>query len=54
MEVVPRADGKLDVRFEIPQRAITPGQAMVFYEGEKVLGEAGSKICPSSNYANRV
>jgi tRNA-specific 2-thiouridylase len=38
VEVVPRADGKLDVRFEIPQRAITPGQAMVFYEGEKVLG----------------
>ncbi|MEE8473374.1 MAG: aminomethyltransferase beta-barrel domain-containing protein, partial [Dehalococcoidia bacterium] len=26
------------VRFERPQRAITPGQAVVFYRGEEVLG----------------
>jgi len=26
------------VRFETPQRAVTPGQAAVFYEGERVLG----------------
>jgi tRNA-specific 2-thiouridylase len=38
VEVVPLPDGKCEVRFEVPQRAITPGQAMVFYENEKVLG----------------
>jgi len=38
VEIFPTADGKLEVKFEIPQRAITPGQAMVFYEGEKVVG----------------
>jgi tRNA-specific 2-thiouridylase len=27
-----------EVRFERPQRAITPGQAVVFYRGEEVLG----------------
>ncbi|MSQ09318.1 MAG: tRNA 2-thiouridine(34) synthase MnmA [Dehalococcoidia bacterium] len=26
------------VRFERPQRAVTPGQAVVFYDGEEVLG----------------
>ncbi len=29
---------RAEVRFERPQRAITPGQAAVFYEGERVLG----------------
>jgi len=28
------------VRFERPQRAVTPGQAVVFYQGERVLGGA--------------
>jgi tRNA-specific 2-thiouridylase len=27
-----------EVRFERPQRALTPGQAVVFYQGEEVLG----------------
>jgi tRNA-uridine 2-sulfurtransferase len=30
--------GGVEVRFEEPQRAISPGQAVVFYSGERVLG----------------
>jgi tRNA-specific 2-thiouridylase len=32
------ADGRAEVRFQRPQRAITPGQAVVFYQGRCVLG----------------
>ena len=31
-------DGVAEVNFHQPQRAITPGQAIVFYEGDTVLG----------------
>ncbi|RJQ54492.1 MAG: tRNA 2-thiouridine(34) synthase MnmA [Actinobacteria bacterium] len=31
-------EGRLLVRFERPQRAIAPGQAVVFYAGDRVLG----------------
>jgi tRNA-specific 2-thiouridylase len=31
-------DGGAEVRFQRPQRAVTPGQALVFYDGERVLG----------------
>src|SRR5918993_876885 len=33
-----RPDWTAEVEFDTPQTAITPGQAVVFYEGEEVLG----------------
>lgn len=31
-------DNKMKVEFEVPQRAITPGQSVVLYDGTKLLG----------------
>jgi tRNA-specific 2-thiouridylase len=36
--IYPLPDGNVRVVFDIPQKAITPGQAVVFYDGELVLG----------------
>lgn len=36
--VVPLPDGMYEVSFEEPQKSITPGQAIVFYDGESVVG----------------
>ncbi|HEX8309739.1 MAG TPA: tRNA 2-thiouridine(34) synthase MnmA [Chthoniobacteraceae bacterium] len=41
--VFPNADGTARVRLHIPQRAVTPGQAAVCYDGDVVLG--GGWIC---------
>ncbi|HEY4583610.1 MAG TPA: tRNA 2-thiouridine(34) synthase MnmA [Lysobacter sp.] len=35
-----RGDGRLDVAFARPQRAVTPGQSLVLYAGEECLGGA--------------
>jgi len=36
--VRPLGAGRFQVEFDDPQRSITPGQAVVFYDGESVLG----------------
>jgi tRNA-specific 2-thiouridylase len=36
--ITPLAGGRAQVVFDEPQRAITPGQATVFYRGDEVLG----------------
>ncbi len=36
--IEPRADGSVLVRFDEPQRAVTSGQAAVFYQDELVIG----------------
>ena len=36
--VYPEADGAARVDFETPQRAITPGQAVVLYRDDLVIG----------------
>jgi tRNA-specific 2-thiouridylase len=34
----PRGPGEVEVSFERPQRAVTPGQSVVFYRGDLVVG----------------
>ena len=36
--ITPMDKGKVHVKFRQPQRAITPGQAVVFYEGDVLVG----------------
>ena len=36
--IEPLEGGRVRVVFDQPQRAITPGQAVVFYDGERVVG----------------
>ena len=39
-EVTVRDDGSLEVRFALPQRAVTPGQSLVLYSDAECLGGA--------------
>ncbi|HEX9022683.1 MAG TPA: tRNA 2-thiouridine(34) synthase MnmA [Geobacteraceae bacterium] len=36
--ILPLEGNRVEVRFPRPERAVTPGQAVVFYDGEEVLG----------------
>jgi tRNA-specific 2-thiouridylase len=36
--VVPRGDGSARVVFDVPVRAVAPGQSCVFYDGDVVIG----------------
>jgi tRNA-specific 2-thiouridylase len=36
--ITPKGNREVQVEFKTPQKAITPGQAAVFYDGERVLG----------------
>jgi tRNA-specific 2-thiouridylase len=36
--IAPKGKGELEIKFKTPQKAITPGQAAVFYDGETLIG----------------
>ncbi|MBI4280219.1 MAG: tRNA 2-thiouridine(34) synthase MnmA [Armatimonadetes bacterium] len=50
-EVAPLPRGRVRVRFDEPQRAVTPGQAVCFYNGDVVLG--GGTIVRARGVAER-
>jgi tRNA-specific 2-thiouridylase len=49
---IPLDSHRLSIRLQKPQRAITPGQAVVLYQGEQVLG--GGTISPPLQEGQRI
>jgi tRNA-specific 2-thiouridylase len=47
--VTPLSEGRMQVDFDEPQRAVTPGQACVLYDGDAVLGGGWIAECGSRN-----
>lgn len=47
--LTPAADGTIAIRFTSPQRALSPGQSAVFYDGDRVVGGGiiQRQACPS-------
>jgi len=44
-ELIPLNGKRIKVRFQKPQRAVTPGQSVVFYKGEEVIGGGIIEAC---------
>lgn len=36
--LVPLSNGQVRISFDVPQRGVTPGQSIVFYQGDEVIG----------------
>jgi len=36
--ITPEANGSAHIKLDVPQRAVTPGQASVFYDDDVVIG----------------
>ncbi|MEI8355001.1 MAG: tRNA 2-thiouridine(34) synthase MnmA [Deltaproteobacteria bacterium] len=36
--ITPLSSNRVEVRFQEPEKSVTPGQAVVFYDGDKVIG----------------
>ena len=45
--LTPSAEGVIHARFDEPQRAVTPGQSAVFYDGDDVVGGGWIKAVPA-------
>ena len=46
-------DGRLFVRFDIPQRAVTQRQSVVFYKGDQCLGGAMIELAGENYYQRK-